>query len=224
MNKIKAAAKIVSCVMTGFLFTGVFSIEVDAGECDQLVAELSQIKGLIKRKSFLDEAVKDCADDYLVTYYYAYNFERRRKYDRALYYYKSAITLNPDYARSYFGLGDTYLALQKNKEAVAALEKGLYLDPGNTWAEKSLKKAKQELPMQALQKSADVNLTHEEAAEEVVDVSPLFSAIPDKGTFLKPVGNELEEVKDITVQDFIDRMRVDSGTALDAQNLNDVVA
>jgi len=256
MGKIRAAGKIVSCVMVVFLLTEVFSTEVAAGECDQLVAELSQLKSLIKRKSFLDEAVKSCVNDYRVIYYYAYNFERRRKYDRALHYYKYAVKLNPDYARSYFGLGDTYLALRNNKEAVAALEKGLQLDPGNIWAEKSLKKAKYGLHMQPSNHFVAVDKKHEVAGsfpavsapgkedtapqatpagqplqsdaavtpektieEDVPAAVPLSSAIPEAVIPVKPAGNALEEEKDITVRDFIDRMQVDADTVLGAQDL-----
>ncbi len=213
----KSAGKIVFSVVSVFLFTGVFATEVAAGECDHIVAELRQIKGLIKRKAFLDEAVKGCADNYLVTYYYAYNFERRRKYDSALFYYNSAIALNPEYARSYFGLGDTYLALRENKQAVTALEKGLHLDPENIWAKKSLQKAREGLAVQAQQKAAAVS--HEKIIKEEGVAPPPSSTTAETLTSVKQAEKTIKAEKDVTARDFIDRMQVDLSTPLDARDL-----
>ena len=249
MNTTRVSRIIVCCMMTGILFAGVLPAKTTAGECEQLVAELSQLKGLIKRKKFLDEAVKKCSDDYLITYYYAYNFERRRKYDRALQLYQSAIELNPDNARSYFGLGDSHLALRQNEEAIAAFEKGLRLDPGNIWARKSMEKAREglvvvpDLPVVAAKKKNAVvqsvpvvstaekseNVTAESVAvqllptattvfvEEVVPAPVFTPAAPEEVITLSQLDNGLEEEKDLTAEDFIERMQMDSGAAQDVQ-------
>ncbi len=155
MANLKIVGKSVSLLAAGIMFSGIFVANAYSGNCRQYVEELHKVKPLMKRKVLLDEAIKECADNYLITYYYAYSLERRRKYGQAAEYYQAAIDLNPDYARSYFGLGDTFLVLKRNEQAAAAFLAGLQLEPDNTRAAKSMKEARRGLSVRKVVKERD---------------------------------------------------------------------
>jgi len=128
-----------------FLCTGCFGTvclsAAQAADCALLLHDLSQLKGMMQRHELLTQAIKECPDDYQMNYYYAYNLERLRRYDQALYYYEAAVRLKPDFAKGYFGIGGVYLALGKSKTAIDSFKKGLSLDPDNVWAQRSYQKA-----------------------------------------------------------------------------------
>ncbi|WP_457573654.1 OmpA family protein [Desulfolithobacter sp.] len=111
-------------------------------DCVKIRAGLRQEKGLIKRHNILKEAIKECPDDPKITYFYAYNLERLRKYDQARELYRRAVELDPDFARAWFGLGEMYLAAGDPENAIQALEKGLSIEPAIIWAQRSLKEAR----------------------------------------------------------------------------------
>ncbi|MFH1216082.1 MAG: OmpA family protein [Pseudomonadota bacterium] len=126
-----------------FLFCGLtFAvIKADAADCGSQLDELSRLRGLIERQKLLKQAIVQCPDDYQMNYFYAYNLERLRKYEESLRYYQNAVRLKPDFAKSYVGMGDVYLVLKKNREAIDALKKGIQLDPENIWAQRAYEKA-----------------------------------------------------------------------------------
>ncbi len=109
-----------------------------ARDCQTVRQDLSKLKGLIERKNFLEVAVSICPDDPVIAYYYAYNFDRRQQFDKALGLYEKAAALNEHYAKPHFGMGDIYLIKGKMKEAISAYETGLVIDPKNTWAKRQL--------------------------------------------------------------------------------------
>ena len=122
---------------------GFFAPELlQAADCVRIRANFKKLKGVVQRKIFLEKAILECADDPEVTYYYAYNLERLRKYDAALHYYQKVIELDPNYAKAYMGMGDMYRELGQLDKAIGSYEKGLSLDPDNVWARRSLKKAR----------------------------------------------------------------------------------
>ena len=149
--------KISLSFLVAFFSTALLATSLYGADCALILEELSELKGLMKRQVFLKQAVKECPDDAQINYFYAYNLERLRKYDDALYYYEKAVSLGPDYAKSYFGLGDVYLMLGKPEAAILALEKGLAYDPENIWAKRSLKKAQERFAQKPLVSAVDVN-------------------------------------------------------------------
>ena len=124
------------------ILLGFFGINVPllyaARDCQTVRKDLSKLKGLIERKNYLEVAVTICPDDPVIAYYYAYNFDRRQQFDKALELYKKAAALNEHYAKPYFGMGDVYLIKGQLDKAIEAYEKGLVIDPKNSWAKKQL--------------------------------------------------------------------------------------
>ena len=129
---------ILSLFMTLLLATPDTLFAVD---CLTIRAKVKQEKGVIKRNKILQKAIEGCSDDLQINYFYAYNLERLRKYEQALKYYQQASQLDQQHAKSYFGIGDTQLALGHPTEAITAFKKGLSLDPDNIWAKRSMKQA-----------------------------------------------------------------------------------
>ena len=125
-------------------FGTVYPLAAQAADCALLLHDLSHLKGMMQRHELLTEVIKECPDDYQINYYYAYNLERLRRYDQALYYYEATVRLKPDFAKGYFGIGGVYLALGKRKTAIDSFKKGLSLDPDNVWAQRSYQKALQQ--------------------------------------------------------------------------------
>ncbi|MCK5196360.1 MAG: tetratricopeptide repeat protein, partial [Desulfobulbaceae bacterium] len=125
-------------VLPGFLVPDL----LQAADCVRIRANFKKLKGVMQRKVFLEKAILECADDPEVTYYYAYNMERLRKYDIALQYYQKVIELDQNYAKAYMGMGDMYRELGQLGKAIGFYEKGLSLDPDNVWARRSLQKAR----------------------------------------------------------------------------------
>jgi tetratricopeptide (TPR) repeat protein len=125
-------------------FGTVCPLAAQAADCALLLHDLSQLKGMMQRHELLTEAIKECPADYQINYYYAYNLERLRRYDQALYYYEAAVRLKPDFAKGYFGIGGVYLALGKSMTAIDSFKKGLSLDPDNVWAQRLYQKALQQ--------------------------------------------------------------------------------
>lgn len=125
-------------VLSGFVAPEV----LQAADCVRMRANFKKLKGVVQRKVFLEKAILECADDPEITYYYAYNMERLRKYDTALHYYQKVIELDQNYAKAYMGIGDMYNEFGQLDKAIGSYEKGLSLDPDNVWARRSLQKVR----------------------------------------------------------------------------------
>ena len=137
-EKIKKATIPVFLLLYSVVSVVLITQSADAGDCVRARVDFKKLKGVVERKDFLEKAILECMDDPEITYYYAYNMERLRKYDTALEYYRKAVSLDRNYAKAYMGMGDMYKELGEIGQAVAAYEKGLSLDPDNVWAKRSL--------------------------------------------------------------------------------------
>lgn len=160
-------------------------------DCIKIRAGLRQEKGLIKRHKILKEAIKECPDDPKITYFFAYNLERLRKYDQARELYLRAVELDPDFARAWFGLGEMYLAGGDPEDAIQALEKGLAIEPANIWAQRSLKEARQKA-LEA-EKSARPTVAVDKRAGEGVK-PPTEAGGGEKTVSRAPAGSLQEQV------------------------------
>ncbi|MEW5902699.1 MAG: tetratricopeptide repeat protein, partial [Acidobacteriota bacterium] len=112
-----------------------------AGECDGFVAELTRLTGLLQRRDFLEKVIGRCPEDHRLHYAYGHTMERLRRYDEALLAYQKVVEIKPDCAEGYLAMGEVYLSLGMNEEAVALLDQGLSLDPHNIWGKRSYVRA-----------------------------------------------------------------------------------
>ncbi|MFZ5760195.1 MAG: OmpA family protein [Thermodesulfobacteriota bacterium] len=112
-----------------------------AGECDGFVAELARLTGLLQRRDFLEKVIGRCPEDHRLHYAYGHTMERLRRYDEALLAYQKVVEIKPDCAEGYLAMGEVYLSLGKNDEALARLDQGLSLDPHNIWGKRSYARA-----------------------------------------------------------------------------------
>ena len=181
-----------------------------AADCALLLHDLSGLKGMMQRQELLTRAIKECPDDYQVNYYYAYHLERLRRYEQALHYYEATVKLQPDFAKGYFGMGDVYLALGKNKTAIDSFKKGLSLDPDNVWAQRSYQKA--------LQHDKDgAPGRHDEAGREVKSPEEMHDKpiagkeeVPVAAVQAKPPAEE-DASASMTAEGFVQGMTSDTG-------------
>lgn len=188
---LSVSRRLVTVLLPGiFLALVAFPRPVPA-DCVKIRAGLRQEKGLIKRHKILKEAIKECPDDPKITYFFAYNLERLRKYDQARELYRRAVELDPDFARAWFGLGDMYLAGGDPEDAIQALEKGLAIEPANIWAQRSLKEARQKA-LEA-EKSARPTVAVDRGTEEGVE-PPTVAGDGEKTASQAPAGSLQEQV------------------------------
>lgn len=188
-------------------------LAVQAADCALFLHDLSQLKGMMQRQELLTQAIKECPDDHQINYYYAYNLERLRRYDQALYYYEAAVRLQPDFAKGYFGLGDVYLALGKSKTAIDSFRKGLSLDPDNVWAQRSYQKALQQDksgPGGRHEEAARDAQPHEEPKAETVAGLNDTTAAPAQATPPPRPPAEGEASSQITAEAFVQGMTDDA--------------
>ena len=136
--------KIIQSVFWGLsLFLFVFPQVSLAADCKTLRHEIKNERSLIKRRGIIEEALKQCPNDPVITFEYGYNFERFRKYDEARKYYREAIKLDRRYAKPYFGLADMAAADGDYKSAIDYYEKGLKFDSDNPRAMAALKETRE---------------------------------------------------------------------------------
>lgn len=188
---------------------------LQAADCSLQLEKLSELKGLVKRQAFLQKAVQECPDDARINYYFGYNLERLRKYEQSIQYYEKAVSLDPQFAKSYFGLGDVYLLLGNNKSAIKAFEKGLTLEPDNIWALRSFQKAKDMIAQTIIsppgqervsvsQQTSPPALPQEEirpvAVDELVDVEVKNEKLPQQAAVPVKKSDENEGVPEKVVE------------------------
>ncbi|MCJ7601782.1 MAG: OmpA family protein [Desulfobulbaceae bacterium] len=189
-------------------FGTVCPLAAQAADCALLLHDLSQLKGMMQRHELLTEAIKECPDDYQINYYYAYNLERLRRYDQALYYYEAAVRLKPDFAKGYFGIGGVYLALGKSMTAIDSFKKGLSLDPDNVWAQRLYQKALQQDKSGSRVRNEDV-VREVESREELK--SPTVAG-KDEAPVVVQVKQpaEVDSSSQITAEGFVQSMTGDT--------------
>jgi len=177
--------------------------------------DLGKLKGMMQRQELLTRAITECPDDYQINYYYAYHLERLRRYDQALHYYEAAIRMQPDFAKGYFGMGDVYLALGKNKTAIDSFSKGLSLDPDNVWAKRSYQKALQQDKSGSHGRHEETGWEakpQEEPKEVVAAVKEDTQAVPPAQDTVqaKPAAEE-DSSSPLTAEGFVQSMTGDTG-------------
>jgi outer membrane protein OmpA-like peptidoglycan-associated protein len=194
-------------------FGTVCPLAAQAADCALLLHDLSQLKGMMQRHELLSEAIKGCPDDYQINYYYAYNLERLRRYDQALYYYEEAVRLKPDFAKSYFGIGSVYLALGKSKTAIDSFKKGLSLDPDNVWAQRSYQKALQQDKSGSRVRNEDVDWgikSLEELKSPTVAGKDEAPIVPAQAAVQVKQPADEDSSSPITAEGFVQSMTVDT--------------
>lgn len=122
-----------------FLLSGMANSHARAANCLNIRKDAKQERNLLKKHKILQKAVKECADDPIINYQYAYALERLRKYEEALKYYIVASELDNKNPKYFFGMADIYMILGNAGSAIRAYEKGLQIDPTNKRAQKDLK-------------------------------------------------------------------------------------
>ncbi len=113
-----------------------------AADCLAIRKQIENETDILQRKELAKQGINDCPNDPIINFEYAYSMERFRKYKLALKHYQVAAKLAPKYAKSYFGMGDMYMHLERPKDAVMAYKTGLSLEPDNKRAQNSLDEAK----------------------------------------------------------------------------------
>ena len=113
-----------------------------AADCLAIRKQIEKETDILQRKELTKQGISNCPNDPIINFEYAYSMERLRKYKLALKHYQVAAKLAPKFAKSYFGMGDMYMNLEKPGDAVKAYQAGLSLEPDNKRAKNSLKMAK----------------------------------------------------------------------------------
>jgi len=139
-------------------------------DCLAVRKKIKQEKDMLQKRELTKQGLKDCPNDSVINFTYAYSMERFRKYEPALKHYKIATRLNPKYAKAFFGMADMYSQLRQPGKAVKAYERGLALEPANKRAQKSLAAAKK------ASKEAGITI----AAATATTKTPTSSAKPVK--------------------------------------------
>lgn len=145
-------------------------------DCLAVRKKISKERDLLAKRELTKQGLKDCPNDAVINFNYAYSMERLRKYDKALKYYKIATKLDPKYAKAFFGLGDVHSHLKQPGKAVQAYKKGMKLDPNNKRYKKYLQAAKKKA------KKAGINI-----AAPVAPVAPPAPALAEAP---KPAGQK----------------------------------
>jgi len=138
-QKIIAIVTVAASLVLGLSTIGVG--EGWAADCKALGEAISKERTLLTKKTMIEKAMDACPRDAEIVYQHGYTLERLRKYEVALKSYKKAISLDPDYVKAYFSIGDIQLILKNYQEAAEAFETGLRLDPGDVRAQASLQDA-----------------------------------------------------------------------------------
>lgn len=109
-----------------------------AADCKALKDSIRKERGLMSKKALIEDAMKACPKDAEIVYQNGYSYERLRKYEDALRYYRKAIALDSNYAKAYFSIGDIQMLLKNYQEAVDSYIAGLRYAPTDRRARGSL--------------------------------------------------------------------------------------
>lgn len=118
-------------LLSSILVGAMMATPAFGADCQADRAALSKLRGLMQRKAFLEKSVKRCGTDPIITYFYAYNLDRRGKMLDALQLYQLTIVNDPAFSNAYLGMGDIYTAMGQTAKAIEAYDQGLQADPGN---------------------------------------------------------------------------------------------
>lgn len=109
-----------------------------AADCKALKDSIRKERGLMSKKALIEDAMKVCPKDAEIVYQNGYAYERLRKYEDALRYYRKAIALDSNYAKAYFSIGDIQMLLKNYQQAVDSYISGLRHAPSDRRARGSL--------------------------------------------------------------------------------------
>jgi len=90
-----------------------------------------------------------------------------KEFDKALAAADQCIKLNPKWAKGYYRKAIALLALNRNDEAIATINKGLSHDPGNADLKTKLEEAKKKTKPQGLDAKAEGNTHFKESRYEL---------------------------------------------------------
>ncbi|MEN8257807.1 MAG: tetratricopeptide repeat protein [Thermodesulfobacteriota bacterium] len=138
----KKISLIISGLFFSLLFLLTFTGQAWTADCLAIRKKIEKETDLLQRKELAKQGISDCPNDPIINFEFAYSMERFRKYKLALKHYQIAAKLAPKYGKSYFGMGDMYMNLERPGDAVKAYQAGLSLDPSNKRAKISIKEAK----------------------------------------------------------------------------------
>ena len=114
-----------------------------AADCKVLKESIRKERTLMKKKALIEDAMKSCPKDADIVYQNGYSYERLRKYEEAIQYYRKAISLDNGFAKAYFSIGDIQMLLKNYQEAVDSYISGLKHSPSDRRARASLNEARQ---------------------------------------------------------------------------------
>lgn len=138
---------ILGCSISFFILVS-FVGQTWATDCLAIRKQIAKETDILQRKELAKQGINDCPNDPIINFEYAYAMERLRKYKPALKHYQIAAKLAPKNAKSYFGMADMYMNLDRPKDAVKAYKMGLSLHPDNKRAKNSLVEAKKQAKTQ----------------------------------------------------------------------------
>ena len=137
--------RIVHVVWIGAILMLVASMDgvAVAADCKAFNDSIRKERTLMKKKALIEDAMKACPKDAEIVYQNGYTFERLRKYEDAMLYYRKAIALDSGLAMAYFSAGDIQMLLKNYQEAVDSYIAGLKHAPSDKRARNSLDEARQ---------------------------------------------------------------------------------
>lgn len=153
-----------------------FASQAWGADCLAVRKKIAQERDMLQKRELTKQALKDCPNDAVINFTYAYSMERFRKYDQALKHYKISVKLDSKYAKGYFGMGDMYAQLRRPAQAIAAYKKGLALDPKNKRALKSLAAAQAAAKEAGIRVAAPVTRTPPKTTTSTKKVTKSSSA------------------------------------------------
>lgn len=171
-----------------------------AADCAGLLAKAKKEFSLIRRQQLLVEALAVCPADAELNYEYGYFLERFRKYDKAVSYYRKAVSMRPGMAKAWFGIADIERSRNNLAQAREAYEKGLSLDRGNKRALARLNEVRKRLglgpyrpgPARTRTAARPVAARKKAAAPHKAARSPLLAAITRLRVRFAPNSAELD--------------------------------
>ena len=134
-------------------------------------------KSLVESEQLFKEALSlGCQDNEILASVHnnlADTYEKREKFDLAIFEYQEALRLNPELATSYLSLGDIYFKRGDFEDAVENYEKGLALKDDET-AKTNVGAARKKIPLYKSEKEIVASLSVKRSIKQVPSVNLYF--------------------------------------------------